>query len=308
MAERTERVPISAIVHTRDSERTVEQTLKSVAFADEIVVVDMESTDGTVAIARTLATAVHSVAPVPRVDSIRNEWIQRLRHEWILVVDSDECLAEDAAEEVQRVIARHGERYDAVALPRFDRVAGQILRGSGWYPDHQIRLFRKGTVRWGDTIHRLPEVVTGPHRLLELEPPDCVHLHHRNYEDLRHFVAKQLEYALRDRPPADPEGFDFTDYVARAYERLALRGDAERDGDLSHALALLLAWDQIVRGLLHWDSLDPRPPLDLLGALPIATERVPWWRVRARRWLGRRHSLGYYARRAFEIYRDWRSR
>lgn len=307
MAER--RVPVSAIVHTRDSEETIERCLRSLAFADEVVVVDMASIDRTVAIARPLATEVHAAPVTPRVDAIRNRWIERLCHEWVLVVDSDEWLAEDAAAEVQRLIAEHGDRYDAFSLPRFDEICGQVLRSSGWYPDHQIRLFRKGTVHWRDATHELPEVRTGRGRLLELTPPDCVHLHHRNYRDLRHFIEKQVAYALRDLPPGgDPRDFDFGDYVARAYEALALRADVERDGDLSQALALLLAWDQLIRGLLHWESLTPRPPLDLLGALPVATERVSWWRVRARRWLGRRHSLGYYVRRAVETYRDWRAR
>jgi glycosyltransferase involved in cell wall biosynthesis len=293
----------SGIVHTRDSGATVEVALRSLAWVDELVVVDMASRDATVEIARRFATRVESVAVAPRVDGIRNEHLERLTGDWVFVLDADESLADDAAEEVRALVARHGERYDAFAIPRFDSIAGRTMRGSGWYPDHQIRLFRKGTVRWRDTVHDLPAVVTGRHRLLELVPPDCLHIHHRNYESLRHFVRKQVEYALDDRYDDRPESFELADYVARAYEALALRDEPEVDGDLSHALALLLAWDQIVRGLVHWDSLQPRPPLALLSALPIATERVPWWRIRIRRWLGRRHSFGYYARRAQDVLR-----
>ena len=153
-----------------------------------------------------------------------------------------------------------------------------------------------------------PRWSAGRHRLHELTPPDCLHLHHGNYADLREFVLRQAQYAARDVYPADPAAFDFSDYVARAYQALATRRDVEVDGDLSHALALLLAWDQIVRGLLHWDALEPRPPLGLYAALPVATEKVPWWRVRARRWLGRRPALSSHARRAWRSYRDWRAR
>ena len=74
-----------------------------------------------------------------------------------------------------------------------------VMRGSGWYPDHQIRLFRKGTVRWSDTHHTPPQVTTGRARLMELRPPGCLHIHHRNYESLRHFAEKQLRYALEVR-------------------------------------------------------------------------------------------------------------
>jgi hypothetical protein len=263
----------------------------------------MASRDGTREIAARHATALLDAPVAPRVDGIRDRYVARAAHQWVFVLDADESLADDAGDEIRRLVAEHGARVDAFAIPRFDSIAGQTMRGSGWYPDHQIRLFRKGTVRWSDTQHVLPEVVTGRSRLMELVPPGCLHIHHRNYESLRHFARKQLEYALAERYDPRPESFDFADYVARAYEALALRDDPERDGDLSHALALLLAWDQVVRGLVHWESLEPRPPLGTLAALPVASERVPRWRVRVRRWLGGRHSWAYYARRLQDVLR-----
>jgi len=180
------------------------------------------------------------------------------------------------------------------------------MRGSRWYPDRQIRLFRKDTVVWEDTIHLPPLVVTNPNRLMGLAPDKSVHIHHRNYDDIREFLRRQLDYALSDNYDREPESFEFSDYVASAYEELALRTDPNSDGDLSHALSLILAWDHIVRGLVHWDSLSPRPPLGYLKALPIATERVPWWRVRLNRLLARHHSWGFLARRPIEILRWWR--
>ena len=82
-----------------------------------------------------------------------------------------------------------------------------------------------GRVRWSDAIHRRPAVAGGRARLLEVPPEDGVCIHHRNYEDLRHFIAKQLDYALKDRYPADPSSFQFGDYVALAYRQLATRRD-----------------------------------------------------------------------------------
>jgi glycosyltransferase involved in cell wall biosynthesis len=297
------RTRISAIVHTRDAAATLETALRSLAWADEILVVDMASRDATLEIARRHATRILETEIAPRVDGIRNRYAAEASGDWVFVLDADESLADDAGDEIRRLIAEHGERCDAFAIPRFNSIAGQVMRGSGWYPDHQLRLFRKGTVRWSDTHHTPPEVLSGRGRLMELMPPACLHIHHRNYESLRHFAEKQLVYALSDRYDARPESFDFADYVARAYQTLATRDEPDLDGDLSHALALLLAWDQIVRGLVHWESLATRPPLGLLAALPVATERVPWWRVRLRRWLGRRHAWAYYARRLRDVLR-----
>jgi len=282
---------LSCIIHTRNSAGTLEKALASVAWADEIIVVDMESTDSTRAIAARYAHRILTAPVVPRVDGIRQQFLSEARHEWILVLDSDEYLAADARENVERLLEEHGDRYDAFAFPRFNSIAGQIMRGSGWYPASQIRLFRKGTVRWPDANHQSPEVTTG--RMLELQPPACLHVHHRNYEDLRHFLRKQLDYALNDRYDPDPSTFDFSTYVAKAYENLAAHQDTEKDGDLSHALALIMAWDALMRGLIHWDSLHPKPPLAPLSALPVAAGKVPWLRIRLRKWLGRRHSTRF---------------
>ncbi len=278
-------IPVSCIVHTRDSEATLARALGSVRWADELIVVDMDSRDATLRIAREFSARILTAPPVDRVDAVRNAYLEQARHEWVLVLDSDEALSADAEPTLRTLLGERGAAYDAFAIPRFNTIGGQVMRGSGWYPDHQIRLFRKGCVRWSDDIHVPPAVTTGPARLLELEPEHGLHLHHRNYENLRHFITKQLAYALKQPYPRDPASFDFGDYVALAYRRMATRRDVETDGDLSHALALVMAWDALMRGLLHWDALAPRPGLGAWAALPVATSRVPWWRLKLRRWI-----------------------
>lgn len=295
---RTPDSKVSFVVHTRNSEKVLEKALGSISWADEIIVVDMDSSDGTVDIARRHKARIMNAPTVSRVDGIRNRYLETARNNWIFVLDSDEYLANDAEENIAFLLSKHGSRYDAFAIPRYNTIAGQVMRGSGWYPAPQIRLFRKGSVRWIDGTHRSPEVVTGAKRLLELEPPDCLHIHHENYENLRHVIRKQLEYALHDRYESDPDLFDYSDYVAKAYERLAFHSDPERDGSLSKALAIVMAWDALMRGLIHWDTLDRSPPLDLLAALPPASGKIPRYRIFLRKWLGRRHSLRYALRNA----------
>jgi hypothetical protein len=151
----------------------------------------------------------------------------------------------------------------------------------------------------------MPVVTTGRRRLLELKPPCCPHIHHRNYENLRHFIRKQIDYALSNSYDSNPESFDYSAYVAGAYESMALRCDPEHDGDLSHALSLLMAWDSLIRGLIHWDSLQPRPPLSYLKALPIASCQVPWWRLTLKRWVAGRYPIWYLLRRLKNRYLDF---
>jgi glycosyltransferase involved in cell wall biosynthesis len=260
---------ISVIIHTRDSQATLPRLLESVRWAEECIVVDMESTDRTCEIALQYGVTLLSTSVVPRVDGIRNRYIERAQHEWIFILDSDEYLSADAAQVVRNLLQEYGHSRDIFSIPRYNMIAGQIMRGSGWYPDHQIRLFRKGCVRWSDSTHKLPEVLTTSERFQRLDPPGCLHIHHDNYDSIKQFIDKQLKYALNDRYPE--EGFSFERYVALAYEEFSFRHDEKNDGELSFALATVMAWDRVMRGLIHWEQLGRKDSLSRAYSLPITT-------------------------------------
>ena len=147
---------LTGIVHTCNSAATLDRALRSLAWVSELIVVDMGSTDGTRDIAARHGAKVLSVPPAPRVDGIRNRYLSQASHDWIFVLDSDEYLAEDAARLVDELLAEHAAQFDAFAIPRFNQIGDHTLRGSGWYPDHQIRLFRRGAVEWSDATHQPP--------------------------------------------------------------------------------------------------------------------------------------------------------
>src|SRR5262245_40854067 len=109
---------ISCVVHTCNSETTIERALRSVIWADELIVVDMCSSDQTIAIAQRFTDHIYSTPVVPRVDGIRNDFVSKAEHEWIFVLDSDEYLAEDGGESIRRLVEQHSRRYDAIAIPR----------------------------------------------------------------------------------------------------------------------------------------------------------------------------------------------
>ncbi|WP_256749768.1 glycosyltransferase family 2 protein [Mesorhizobium sp. Mes31] len=262
-------IAISLIVHTRNSAATLPRLLETTGWAAERIVIDMQSSDATAEIARTAGCRVLSCAIVDAVDNIRNQYLAEARHDWVLVLDSDEYLAVDAYEAMQRLVDDHGDKIDAFALPRWNSVAGQIMRGSGLYPDQQIRFFRKGTVAWQPGNHRVPQVLTGARRLCVLQPPNCIHIHHENYTDIVSFITRQLRYALTDSYDPDPVHFDFSVYIAEAYAEFARRHEPSEDGDLSTAVATVLAWDRIMRGLIHWERLGRQQPLNAAFSLPI---------------------------------------
>lgn len=267
--------PITVIVHTRNRAALLQRLLDTIQWADETIVVDMASDDNSVAIAHSAGARVLSSELHPRIDGIRNRYLAEPRNEWIFVLDSDEYVSSDAPDLVSELIEQYGDSYDAFAIPRFNKIGAHVLRGSGWYPDSQTRLFRKGTVRWSDTNHGPVEVLTGEARCLELKPPNCLHIHHDNYTSLEEVIERQAAYALSDVYPDNPDDFLLDDYIIQALWQHRWRDEPEQDGDLSRALAIVMAWDKLIRGVIHWNRLSPRPPLPDIFTIPIVlTEEV----------------------------------
>lgn len=263
---------ISVVIHTLNAEATLDRLLKSIRWADELIVADMRSHDETCSIATRYNAVIYNVEPHPRVDAVRNTYLEKASHPWILVMDADEYLADDGEEQIRLLLKEEGERYDAFAIPRFNRIGSHVMRGSGWYPDRQIRLFRKGCVQWKDGTHHPPNVTTGADRLLALTPP-CPHIHHSNYRSLSEFIERQMRYALNDVYSRDRSAFHFSNAVNAAFREYARRYDPENDGDLSRALATVMAWDKIIRGLIHWERLGYPDRLKDGLSLPFAPEQ-----------------------------------
>lgn len=265
---------VSILIHTRNAAETLDRALASTAWADEHIVVDMRSEDRTRDLAAARGARVLDCSPHPCVDEVRNRFLDQAGHAWTLVLDSDEYLAEDAGPEVRRLI-EEARDYDAVALPRFNYIAGRVMRSCGWYPDPQIRLFRTGTVRWQTGHHHPPRVLSGEDRILRLTPPDCLHLHHLNYRDFTSVIQRQLAYAVSDQYRPTEDAFAFHEYLAGAYQAFAQRHDRFEEGDFATALATIMAWDQVIRGLIHWDRLERRPRLQPAFSLPVLLHQPP---------------------------------
>lgn len=265
-------VAVTTITHTKNAATTLPRLLETTEWAKERIVVDMQSQDETVPIARQAGCRVLEVDDAPCVDGVRNRFLSEATTEWVFVLDADEYLADDGAEGVQELISQHGAGADAFAIPRFNLIGDQIMQGSGWYPDHQIRLFRRGCVQWSDGNHHAPTVTGGDERLFIVEPPRCLHIHHANYVGLQDFIERQLRYVTTDTYDDDENSFDFNSYVAEAYDQYDFRGGKCDDGDLSIALGTVMAWDRVMRGLIHWERLGRRPSLAKAFSLPIVTQ------------------------------------
>ena len=123
----------------------IRRTLESVRWADEIVLVDSGSIDGTIEIAEEFgATIFHESwkGYGPQMNSA----IDKCRSEWVFSLDADEVLTPELSAAIQALLAGK-PRFDAYWVPRRNQVFGRWLRHGGQYPDWKLRLFRQGTAR-----------------------------------------------------------------------------------------------------------------------------------------------------------------
>lgn len=147
---------LTVTVITRDEADHLDGCLASVAWADEIVVVDSRSTDDTVAIARRHGVRVE-VRDWPGYGAQRNYAASAATHDWILSIDADERVTPELAAEIQRLLGSDPPRR-GYRVPRVAWYLGRWMRGTDWYPDYQLRLYDRRAARWND--RRVHESIT----------------------------------------------------------------------------------------------------------------------------------------------------
>jgi glycosyltransferase involved in cell wall biosynthesis len=180
-------VPLSAVLIAQNEEKTIGDALASVAFCDEIVVVDSGSTDGTCDVAEAAGARVVVNAPWPGFTAQRDFATRAARHDWVLALDADERVGDALREEVRALRAR-GFAEAGYRIPRVARYLGRWIRATDWYPDWQVRLFDRTRGAWqGDLVHE-SFVVRGPVGRLRGD------LEHHPYADISDHLRKIDSY------------------------------------------------------------------------------------------------------------------
>jgi glycosyltransferase involved in cell wall biosynthesis len=152
---------VSVIVITRNEAANIADCLASVAFCDQRIVVDCGSEDDTAALAR------QSGARVEMHDFVgfgaqKNFALSLATGDWVLSVDADERVSPVLAAEIKAAIAGADRNVAGYEMPRLSRFCGRPMRHSGWYPDHVLRLFRRGRARFTDDLVHERVVCDGP--------------------------------------------------------------------------------------------------------------------------------------------------
>lgn len=174
------RVSVCYIV--KNEARHIEESLRSVVWADEIVVVDSGSDDGTIEICRRYTDRVLHQDFLGHIEQ-KNFALDQATHDWVLSLDGDEVLSDDLADEIRSVLAAPEDGTVGYRMPRQTRYLGRWIRHGSWYPDHKLRLWRRDAGRWGgENPHDRVELAGG--RVATLRAP----ILHYSYRDMSHHV------------------------------------------------------------------------------------------------------------------------
>ena len=131
---------LSVILITKNEEANLKDCLESVSFADEIIVVDSQSSDKTQEIARSVGAKLEITPDWPGFGPQKNRALNLAMHDWVLSIDADERVTPELKQEILATMASPNAA-DCYAIPRSSWYCGRFMKYSGWYPDYVDRLF-----------------------------------------------------------------------------------------------------------------------------------------------------------------------
>jgi glycosyltransferase involved in cell wall biosynthesis len=183
---------LSVTIITKNESAHVAAALESVAWADEIVVVDSQSTDGTVEIARRFTPRIE-VREWPGYVAQKNYAASIATHDWILSLDADERVTPELGAEIRAALGRPAT-HGAYRMPRVTWHLGRWIRTTDWYPDHQLRLYDRRSGRWtGQYVH---EAVSVNGTVGDLQG-ELQHHPYRDIADHLETIDRYTSYAAR---------------------------------------------------------------------------------------------------------------
>ena len=233
---------LTVTVITYNEGTHIAAALESVAWADEIIVVDSRSTDGTIETARRFATIVEE-RDWAGYGAQKNYAADRASNDWILSIDADERVTPELAEEIRGVM-RNGPVAPGYLITRVAHYLGRWIRSTDWYPDYHLRLYDRRAARWSERkVHESVEVdgvAKGGKRLPRLRG-ELLHYPYRNMSD---HLRKIDTYTTLAAQQWQAEGRHATAFHALIYPRLAFLRNyilrlGFRDGQIGLVVSLL---------------------------------------------------------------------
>ena len=245
---------LSIILAAYNEEKNIKRCLESVKWADEIIIVDGQSTDKTVAIAKKYTAKIFSRENPLMFHKNKQLAIEKATGDWILYLDADEEVSQALKKEVLEAIT--SQEINGFWLPRKNIIFGKWIRYSGWWPDEQLRLFRNGKAFLPcQSVHEQPELKG---EAGHLKTP----LIHYNYRTVSQFIDKLNHlYTENDKNIflAEKKKFHWLDafrFPTAEFLKRFFKEKGYKDGLHGLVLSLLQAFSALVLFAKVWEEKD----------------------------------------------------
>lgn len=273
---------LSVVITVWNESKNLPRVVRSVAdLADEIIVVDTESTDDTVKVAKGLGCQVFHHANTRIVEPVRNFSISKANGKWVLVLDADEEVPAELSRIIKGVIS--DDKVDFVKIPRKSLIFGSWITSDHWWPDYVYRLFKKGFVTWQDTIHSAPKTKGVG---LELPADERNSLLHHHYETIGQYLERINRYTDVQAQELISRGvkFDWPLLISKPTKEFINQFFARKaylNGLHGLTLSLLQAFSEMILYAKLWQNngfIQQSVPLPALNFEIISAKReYSWW-------------------------------
>ena len=178
---------LSIVILTKDSQKYLKEVLKSVEFADEVVIYDSGSKDKTLEIAKKFKnTKIFIDTNWEGFGIQKQKAVEKAKNKWVFVLDSDEVITEKLKKEILLTIS--DPKHDAYFIPRLNNFFGKWMKHTGLFPDYSIRLFDKTKARFNKRkVHESVETKNAGYLKN--------YILHYAYESIEKFIDKQNKYS-----------------------------------------------------------------------------------------------------------------
>lgn len=243
---------LSVVISAFNEEHQIENCLRSVSFADEIIVVDNSSTDKTAEISKKYATVISQKNDPQAIDLLKNTGIRKASGDWVLLIDADEQVSEDLKREISEILK--SPKKEGYWIPRKNIIFGKWIEHTGWWPDHQLRLFKKGQGEYkAEHVH---EDLRLEGETDKLKNP----ILHHNYQSISQFLKKMiLAYVPNEAEEKIRSGYQFSyldairfpisEFISRYFAR-----EGYKDGFHGLTLSLLMAFYHFLIVAFIWEK------------------------------------------------------
>ncbi len=237
------KINISVVINVRNEAEYLSKCLNSIKdIADEVVIVDMKSTDNSVEVAKSFGAKIYSYRPMKYVEPARNFALSKATGKWILLLDPDEYLQKTLKSELKNITLRND--VDFVKIPRQNYIFGKWIRHANCWPDYLIRFFKKDSVTWQKEIHSQP-ITKG--NCLTLLDSDKLAIKHNNYQNINQFITRAIRYSTIQAEELDAKDYKvkISDFILKPIQEFNSRfyfSEGYKDGLHGLVFCLLQAF------------------------------------------------------------------